>query len=150
MLSKSFRIKLWNLWPPFVGAGISIHYVSDDYRHIIAKLKKRWWTLNYRGTQFGGSMFALTDPFYMVMLIEILGAEYSVWDKFGSIQYIKPGRTELTAEFILKDDDLLGIHKTLEFSDKTDWKFTVEIKDVEGLVVAFVEKIIYIRKKRKE
>src|SRR5262249_56824530 len=99
------------------------------------------------GTQFGGSMYSMTDPFYMLMLIQNLGPDYTVWDKSAHISYLKPGRTDLTAEFILTDDDLAFIRTTLEKQNKMEWVRKVEIKDKNDQTVAVVDKVIYIRKK---
>lgn len=52
-----------NLWPPFLLAGIHVTKVSRDFRDIDVELRMRPWNRNYVGTHFGGSLFAMTDPF---------------------------------------------------------------------------------------
>lgn len=52
-----------NAWPPFLFAGIHITALSDDFRHARVELRRRWYNRNYVGTHFGGSLFAMTDPF---------------------------------------------------------------------------------------
>lgn len=147
LVPKNFFFLLWNFWPPFFGAGIRIRKVSTDYRQVIIQLKLRFWNRNYVGTQYGGSMFSMTDPFYMVMLLQNLGKEYIVWDKAASIKYLKPGKTNVTAEFLLNDEILDHIRDTLKTQEKMDWQTTVQIKDEAGVVVAEVDKVLYIRKK---
>jgi acyl-coenzyme A thioesterase PaaI-like protein len=147
MSFKNKLFKIWNFWPPFFFTGIRIKEVSEDNRHLIVKLKLRFWNKNYFGTQFGGAMFTLTDPFYMVMLIKNLGSKYVVWDKSATIHYLKPGRTDLTAEFNLTEEDLASIRSTLEAQNKMEWSRTIEIKDANGIVVAQVDKILSIKKK---
>ena len=39
----------------------------------------------------------MTDPFYMLMLIENLGRDYIVWDKSATIRFRKPGTGTMTA-----------------------------------------------------
>jgi len=141
--------KLWQLWPPFLGAGISLSYFSDDLKTVQTRLKLRFWNRNYVGTQYGGSMFSMTDPIYMVMLLHNLGSQYIVWDKAASIRYVKPGKTDLTADFQLTDEILNFIRDQVEKNEKLDWLTTVVIKDKENQVIAEVEKVIYIRKKNK-
>jgi hypothetical protein len=51
-----------NLWPPFRGAGIRVTHVSADYREVDVALKLGLLNRNYFGTQFGGSLYAMTDP----------------------------------------------------------------------------------------
>lgn len=102
-LSKLYQpnIVKWalNSWPPFWGAGIHIESISADFREVRIRLKLRWWNKNANRTQYGGSIFSLTDPVYALMLMGILGERYYVWDKEASINFIKPGDTDLFAEF---------------------------------------------------
>lgn len=149
LVPKTWFFKLWNFWPPFWGAGIQITSVSSDYQHVVVRLKLRPWNRNYVGTQYGGSMFSMTDPFYMVMFLQTLGKDYIVWDKSANIRYLKPGRSDVTAEFYLSHETLDTIRKALEIQDKMDWTTTIEIKNREGETVAEVEKILYIRRKKK-
>jgi len=69
---------LINLWPPFLGAGIRVTRLQPDWKAIDVEMKLRFWNANYVGTHFGGSLYAMTDPFYMLMLIENLGSDYVV------------------------------------------------------------------------
>lgn len=147
MIPKQFILKFWNFWPPFIGAGIRIAEVSTDFRYVRVELKRRLWTSNYVGTQFGGSMFSMTDPFYMVMLIVNLGSQYIVWDKASSIRYIKPGKTKLTAEFKLSDEQIAEIKAAVDREGKIDHVMPVDIYDTNGVHIASVEKVLYIRKK---
>src|SRR5207248_567645 len=90
---KRVLLYLWNFWPPFWGAGIKIDVISPDYKYVRTRLKRRPWTKNIVSTQFGGSIYAMTDPIYMVMLLMLLGRDYIVWDKAANIRFRKPGRT---------------------------------------------------------
>jgi hypothetical protein len=42
---------------------------------------------------YGGSLYSMTDPFYMPMLISNLGSDYVVWDKAAHIRFRKPDPT---------------------------------------------------------
>ncbi|MGZ3727373.1 MAG: DUF4442 domain-containing protein [Pseudobdellovibrio sp.] len=149
-ISFKWILKIWHFWPPFFGAGIKIDDFSDDLRFVRVRLKLRFWNRNYVGTQFGGSLFAMTDAIYMVMLLKVLGSEYIVWDKAGSIRYVKPGKTDVTADFKLTDEHLNFIKTTLETQEKMDWVVPVEIVNSAGELVAAVERVIYIKKKAGE
>ena len=134
-----------NLWPPFLGAGIRVTRVAPDMKAIDVEMKLRWWNANYVGTHFGGSLFAMTDAFYMLMLMANLGRDYIVWDKAASIRYRKPGRSTVRAEFRLTDAQLDDIREKLKTLPKYEPTFTVEVKNEEGTVIAEVEKLLYIR-----
>jgi acyl-coenzyme A thioesterase PaaI-like protein len=99
------------------------------------------------GTQFGGSLYAMVDPWYMLMLIKNLGKDYIVWDKAATINFRKPGKGKVTAEFQLTEAHLNEIKKTLETQNKMDYVFKVEVKDDAGKLIADVDKVLYIRKK---
>lgn len=51
------------------------------------------------GTHFGGSLYAMCDPFYMWILMENLGKDFIVWDKAATIRFKKPGTGTVNAEF---------------------------------------------------
>lgn len=148
MIPKQFILKFWNFWPPFFGAGIRIAKVSDDYRYAKVELKRRPWNQNYVGTQFGGSMFAMTDAMYVVMLINNLGRDYIVWDKAATIKYLKPGKSKLTAEFRLSEDQIRELKEATDREGKINHDFNVSIFDTDGTHIAEVIKTIHIRKKR--
>ena len=134
-----------NLWPPFLGAGIRVKHIAADMKAIDVEMKLRWWNANYVGTHFGGSLFALTDAFYMLMLMANLGRDYIVWDKAASIRYRKPGRGTVRAEFRLTDAQLADIREKLKTLPKYEPSFKVEIRDEAGTVIAEVEKLLHVR-----
>ncbi len=134
-----------NIWPPLLGAGIRVLWRSD--RMVDVEMKLRPWNRNYVGTHYGGSLYSMTDPFYMLMLMENLGRDYIVWDKAASIRFRKPGKGRVKAEFRLSDAQLDEIRDKLKTQEKYEPTFLVEVKDEAGDVVAEVQKILHVRKK---
>jgi len=110
-------------------------------------MKMRFWNANYVGTHFGGSLFAMTDAFYMLMLMANLGRDYIVWDKAASIRYRKPGKGTVRAEFRLSDPQVEEIREKLKTLSKYEPVFSVEVRDEAGVVIAEVEKVLHVRKK---
>src|ERR1700692_3475687 len=139
---------LVNLWPPFLGAGIRIKHIAADMKSVDVEMKLRFWNANYVGTHFGGSLFAMADPFYMLMLMANLGRDYIVWDKAASIRYRRPGKGTVRAEFRLTDAQLDDIREKLKTLPKYEPVFSVEVKDQQGTVIAEVEKLVHVRKKQ--
>lgn len=137
-----------NLWPPFLGAGIRVKRLQADWKAIDVEMKLRFWNSNYVGTHFGGSLYSMTDPFYMLMLIENLGGDYVVWDKSASIRFRKPGRGKVVASFRLSDEQIEGIRQALKTQEKSEPTFMVEVKDETGDVVAEVQKVLHVRRKQ--
>lgn len=136
-----------NLWPPFLGAGIRVRHIAPDFREVVVEMPLRLRNRNYFGTHFGGSLYAMTDPFFALMVLHNLPPDYYVWDKAGSIDYIAPGRGRVRATFRLEQADLDVILKMTAAGDKHLHVFDVDIVDREGLVVAKVQKVVYVRKK---
>ena len=131
-----------------LGAGIRIKEISNDYRYLVASMKLRRYNQNYVGTQYGGSLFSMTDPFYMLMLLNILGTKYIVWDKAGRIEYVAPGKTEVTATFQLSEEQITDIVKRTSDGAPHYVDFKVDIVDTNGDIVAKVDRTLYIRKKK--
>ncbi len=146
---KQHLLCFWNLWPPLLFSGIKIQHISPDFRHIKVKLKLRFWNANYVGTAYGGSIFSMTDAFFMVMLLKNLGNEYIVWDKAASIKYLKPGKTDLHVEYKVSQEDIDAIKAYLEAEEKMDWLRQVIVHDANGEHIADVTRILYIRKRTK-
>jgi acyl-coenzyme A thioesterase PaaI-like protein len=149
--SEAHALRSWiNLWPPFLGAGIRVKYIAPDMKAVDVEMKLRWWNANYVGTHFGGSLFAMTDAFYMLMLMANFGRDYIVWDKAASIRYRKPGKGKVRAEFRLTDAQLDDIREKVKCLPKYEPIFKVEVRDEQGTVIAEVEKLLYVRKKEVE
>jgi len=148
LLSPRLLQFLANIWPPYLGAGIRVRHVAHDYRSVTVEAPLRWYNRNFVGTQFGGSLYAMADPFFMLMLMHVLGRDYRVWDKTGSIEYLAPGRGRVWARFELTDDDLEQIRRMTAAGDKHLHLFKVDIKDDDGMVIARIEKLVYVRRRR--
>ena len=130
-----------HLYPPLRGAGIKVRRISKDFREIDVEMKLRFWNANYVGTHYGGSLYSMTDPFYMLMLIQNLGPSYIVWDKAASIRFRKPGRGKVTAKFRLSQAQIDEIREKLETQEKFEQVYPIEVKDEAGEVVAEALKV---------
>lgn len=136
-----------NWWSPFRGAGIRIDYVSPDYREVKVSMKLRWYNRNYVGTHFGGSLYAMTDPFYMMMLINNLGRNYIVWDKAAKIEFKKPGRGTVYTHFVFSDEEIRDIKAKADELGKYIFDKPVDVVTDDGEVVASVIKTLYVRRR---
>jgi Domain of unknown function (DUF4442) len=146
-MKKSSVIKFLSLWPPYIGAGIRVKNVADNFRSLDVEMNLRFWNKNYVGTQFGGSLYSMVDPFLMLMLIENLGKEYIVWDKAAAIRFKKPGQGRVHAHFEISEEEVRSLRKQADENYKVEPVFNVLVKDDAGEVIAEVDKTIYIRRK---
>lgn len=138
-----------NLWPPYLGAGIRVEHISPDFREIRVAMKLRWFNRNAVGTQFGGSLYSLTDPFLMLMFLFNLEGEHLVWDKAAEIEFVQPGHGVVRAEFRITEDDLQRLRAATASGEKYLPEFNVDVVDEAGQVVARVRKQLYARLKRR-
>ena len=147
LMARHLLLKLMSLWPPFLGAGIRVNRISRDFTEVDVEMKLGIWNRNYVGVHFGGSLYAMTDPFYMLMLMENLGHEYIVWDKAATIRFKRPGRGRVRAEFRLTRDQIEAIRARADREAKVEPVFQVRVIDSEGMLVAEVDKTLYVRRK---
>jgi len=147
-LLKVLGFRHWiNLYSPLRGAGIHVTRISPDNRTFDVELRLTWFNRNYMGTQFGGSLFAMTDPFYAIIIQRALGPGYVVWDKAASIRFRRPGRTNVRARFHISEERLAEIQLATDRDGTHDALFEVEITDTAGEVIARVERTVYIATK---
>jgi acyl-coenzyme A thioesterase PaaI-like protein len=146
---KASRLRLgMNLWPPFLFAGIRVVEISPDYRYARVEMRLRPWNRNFFGTHFGGSLFAMTDPFWVLLLFNQLGGEHVVWDQAGEIEFVAPGRGTVYAEFRLTDEHVEQVLDQTASGEKALVWFDTDVVGQDGTVIAKVRKQVYARRKR--
>ncbi|MBX3725606.1 MAG: DUF4442 domain-containing protein [Xanthomonadales bacterium] len=136
-----------NLWPPFAFAGIRVLELDEAFRSARVVLRRRWWNGNYVGVHFGGSLFAMTDPFWMMLAMHRLGPAYVVWDKAAEIEFVKPGRRDVYARFELDDATVEAMRAEAANGQRQLRWFRTEVVDADGQVVARVRKQLHVRLK---
>src|SRR5512134_1667579 len=128
--------RLFNIWPPFRAAGIRVREIAPDFRTATVELRMRLLNRNYVGTHFGGSLFSMTDPFFMILMMKNLGPSYVVWDKSGTVRFLWPARGTVTARFHLPEEAVAQAKAATEAGGKYEPRFRVDIVDAQGVVVA--------------
>ena len=137
---------LVNFYLPYMGAGIKITNITEDFRRFDVSMKLRLYNRNFVYSHFGGSLYAMADPFYMFILMENLGTKYIVWDKAAKIDFVKPGTGTVLATFEVNEEELNAIKEEVDAKGKMNKIVHAEIKSETGEVIARVEKVLYIRK----
>ena len=136
-----------NCYPPYLGAGVRVTEIAPDWRRLRVEMPLRWYNRNYVGTHFGGSLYSMTDPFLMIMVIRNLGDGYVVWDKAASIEYVAPGRGRVSAEFTLTEEVLDELRAQTAGGEKYLRWFEIDVLGPEGELVARVKRQLYVRRK---
>ena len=142
--------RILNLYPPYLGAGVKVTYISEDWKELHVCMAMRRYNRNAVGTHFGGSLYAMVDPHLMLLLMQLLGKGYLVWDQSADIEFIKATKTKVTSIIRVSDEDVATIKRHTDSGDKYLHSFAVHIKDAHDDLIAKVNKIIYVRKKRPE
>jgi len=137
-----------NLWGPYLLSGVQVTRVASDFSAIDVELRLRPWNRNYVGVHFGGSLYAMADPWFMVMLTELLGPDYVVWDKAAAIRFRRPGRGTVRARFEVPPARVDEIRRAVDAEGKVEPVFTARLEDATGELVAEVEKVLWVRRRR--
>ncbi|MEI7037307.1 DUF4442 domain-containing protein [Fulvimonas yonginensis] len=146
MRARTFR-HLLNFWPPFLCNGIRVLELSDDWSRAHVVLRLRPWNRNYVRSQFGGNLFAMTDPFWMLLAMHRLGSDYYVWDKAAAIDFVAPGREDVHASFHLTEALVDELRTAAADGGKVLRWFETDVATASGEVVARVRKQLYVRLK---
>ncbi|GAB2672456.1 DUF4442 domain-containing protein [Thalassiella azotivora] len=136
-----------NLWPPFLFSGVRVDHIADDWTSASVSLRLRRFNRNYVGTHFGGSLFAMTDPFWMLLLMHRLGPTHLVWDQRAEIEFRRPGRGTVRTRFELDDARVQEAVDLTAGGEKALLWFANDVVDAAGEVVATVRKQVYVRRK---
>lgn len=140
-------IRLINWYPPYLFSGIKVVNHADDFSSFRTRLKLTWYNKNLVGTAFGGSLYSMCDPFFMFILMIHLGDEYIVWDKTAFIDFKKPGKGTVYADFMISKSEIQRIKSEVDESGRGVFEFPCEVKNKEGELVAQLKKGIYVRRK---
>ena len=136
-----------NFWGPYRGAGIRVVEIAPDFSRIVVELRETRNNRNAVGTHFGGSLYSMCDPFYMLMFISRLGKEFVVWDKAASIDFERPGKGTVRAVFAITPEDITRVQQETTNGARYTPTYVVEVMDEQGQRVAKVEKVLYFRRK---
>jgi len=138
-----------SLWAPNFFSGIRVKGFAPDWTSAMVELRVNLFTRNYVKTAFGGSLSAMTDPYFFMLVMHQLGRDYVVWDTRGEIEFLKPGRGTLSAIFEVPPDKAAELRERARGGAKVLEWFETEITDEAGDVVARVRREVYVREKRR-
>lgn len=149
MKNRKFEklIRKVNWYPPYLGMGIRVDSVSDDFRRFEVALRQAWYNRNLFGTHFGGCLYSMCDPFYVFIVAMNLGKNYIVWDKSAGIEFLKPASGTIRGIFKIDAAQLQQIRDEVDEIGKNTYHFETELTNEQGEAVARVSKEVYVRRK---
>jgi acyl-coenzyme A thioesterase PaaI-like protein len=151
-LPKRRLLQTLRFWPPYWGAGVRVVDVEgqgDAVDAVTVELELTALNRNALGTAFGGSLYAMADPWFLLLLTWKLGPGYVVWDKAASIEFVRPGRGTVRGRFEVTSERAEAVRAEIAVEREAEPKFDVELLDLEGNVVARVHKHLYARVPRR-
>lgn len=146
-LSPRFLKFILNIYPPYLGAGIHISHISRDWSEIDVAMQVRWYNKNAVGTHFGGSIYSMTDPHLMLLLMQRLGKGYWIWDKAAEINFIKATDKRITAKITLDKAQVKEVIDKTASGEKYLPTFVIPVYDDQKNLIATVKKTLYIKKR---
>lgn len=122
MKLKAWQFRLMMNWyPPLFLNGIRITYLSNDFKRMKVRIRKGILNRNLQGSIFGGSLFSAFDPYYPVMLWQIIaheGIRTQAWLRAAEINYLLPASTTMEINFCWTDEEIEFAKKQLETTGK--------------------------------
>ena len=107
-------IRRVNLYPPYLGMGVRVRSYSEDFTRFEVELRARWYNRNLFGTHFGGSLYSMSDPFFVFIVTANFGRDYIVWDKSACIDFLKPGKGTVVGVFEIESSRLDEIREEVD------------------------------------
>jgi acyl-coenzyme A thioesterase PaaI-like protein len=140
---------LLRIYPPFLFQRIWVKKIHTDFQGVDVKIIKSIFNKNSNNTIFGGTIFSAVDPFYAILIDQRLqshGFKKTVaWLKSASIEYKKPGLTNLKFSIKITDEDFNECMDTLNSRGRIIKTFSVEIVNDQNEICAIAKNEIYIR-----
>lgn len=137
----------FNISPMYRRSCGKIIFASEDLHVVKIKIPLSYRNKNYVGSIFGGSLFAATDPIYMIQLMQILGKEYVVWDKKTDIRFKRPAYENAFATFEFTSVEIEEIKQKVQSENEIDYTKILHITDKNGTIFTELDKTLYISTK---
>lgn len=137
-----------NAWPTFAAQRIEVVELAEDWTRCVVRLDLTPDNANFFGTQFGGSLFTMIDPFVVILAAQQLGPEYAVWDKSVEIDFVRPGTGPVTATVEMSPEVVQEMRDATAGGEKLLRWFEVDLLAEDGAVVARQRRELYVRRAR--
>ena len=136
-----------NFWPCIWCSGGWITFVSGDFQELHVRLKLGIRTRNRVGTIYGGSIYSSVDPYFMLMLMQILGKDYVVWDKGASVKFIRPITDPVKCRFLISNELVETVKAQIAANGQYVFELPLQYEDDNGKVYATFIKTVYTASK---
>jgi acyl-coenzyme A thioesterase PaaI-like protein len=148
-MAESWKTKFmrwrFNWYPAYRRSGARVTYIAEDLREIGIRLPLNRATRNLHGTIYGGAIYSAVDPLHAVIIASHLGPDFHVWMKSASIDFRRPGRSDLFAKVRVHPHEIEEMRAALARTSKIDRQFQVALTDAKGETCSHVTLTVHVR-----
>ncbi len=150
-LSKKFlswlpESKRLSWYPPWWLMRIKVLELSDNWRHIRIRLPLTWIARNMGNSMFGGFQASLADPIAPLACAKVFPG-YHVWTRHLSIDFIRPGDTDLELRFDFPPEKEKAIRDQLAKKGRSTPSLDYAIYTLDGTPCTKITCVVAIRPK---
>ena len=124
--------------------------ISDDFYKMHVRLKHSFWNRNPNKSIWGGSITSALDPFFPVMMKQILlrrGIPTDFLSKAVHVEFIKQVETHIFFQFKITESEVIEAEKILQNDGSYNNWHSVNGIDINGNICVKGKIQIYLRKK---
>lgn len=138
--------KLLEWWPAWWMMRVKVISIANNWREIRITLPLTWISSNAGGSMFGGFQASLADPIAPIACGKVF-SEYSVWTRRLTVDFRKPGNTDLELRFDFPPEQEEEIRKELAEKGRSTPSFEYGLYTKDGVMCTKIDCVVAIRKK---
>ena len=139
-----------NFWFPFLVNRIRIISIADDFHEMQVRLKHSFWNRNPNKSVWGGSIASALDPFFPVMMKQIIlrrGTSTDFFSKAIHVEFVRKVETNIFFQFNITEQEVINAEKMLYNDGKYEgWHF-VSGMDTKGNICVNGKVQVYLKKR---
>ena len=142
--------RMLNFWFPFMLNRIRITFIADDFYEIQVRLKHSFWNRNPNKSVWGGSIASALDPFFPVMMKQIIlrkGTSTDFFSKAIHVEFIRMVESHVSFHFIITEEEVIKAEEILKNDGKYEGWHSVDGVDINGNICVHGKVQIYLRKR---
>ena len=142
--------RMLNLWFPFLVNRIKIISITNDFHQMDIQLKHSFWNRNPNKSIWGGSITSTLDPFFPIMIKQIMlkkGIRTDFFSKAIHVEFVKQVNTHVLFQFKINETEIIEAENSLNNNGKYSNWHEVNGLDLEGQICVKGKIEVYLRKR---
>ena len=142
--------RMLNFWFPFLVNRIRIIFIADNFYEIHVRLKHSFWNRNPNKSVWGGSIASALDPFFPIMMKQIIlrrGTNTDFFSKAIHVEFVRMVESHVSFHFRITESEAIEAEKILKNDGKYDGWHSVDGVDINGNICVHGKVQIYLRKR---